>query len=293
MEYQALYNQYKNEAEAALVRETERCLAADSRVSEAARYSLLGGGKRVRAVLCLAICDMMEGERSTAASYAAGVEMLHCYSLIHDDLPCMDNDDLRRGRPSCHKAFDEATAMLAGDALLTAAFESLACAPGTAQQNAEAVRTLSRAAGANGMVLGQELDLAFEKKQANEEELRGVHRRKTGMLINAAAQLGAIAANANETQRAAIAEYAFRIGLVFQIVDDILDVTSTVQQLGKPIGSDADQKKTTFVTLYGIEQSQKIARALTDEACGALRPLFGEQAWFLEAIAENLLCRDQ
>lgn len=293
MDYHTLYNQYKEEAETALVRETEHCLASGSRVSEAARYSLLGNGKRVRAVLCLAVCDMMNGNRDAAVSYAAGVEMLHCYSLIHDDLPCMDNDELRRGRPSCHKAFDEATALLAGDALLTAAFETLSCAPGTAQQNTAAVRALSRAAGANGMVLGQEMDLIFEEKQANPQELQEVHRRKTGMLIHASAQLGAIAAQADSAQCAAIEEYAFRVGLVFQIIDDILDVTSTEQQLGKPIGSDADQKKTTFVTLYGIEASQKIARTLTEEACGALTPLFGEKAWFLKAVAEHLLCRDQ
>ncbi len=293
MDYQTQYEQYKKNAEAVLARETEQRLADGSRVSDAARYSLLGGGKRVRAVLCLAVCDTMGGSQDAAESYAAGVEMLHCYSLIHDDLPCMDDDALRRGRPSCHKAFGEATALLAGDALLTAAFETLSCAPGTPRQNVEAVRMLSRAAGANGMVLGQELDLAFEEKRATAEELRGVHRRKTGMLINAAAQMGAIAANADDAQRAAIEQYAFCVGLVFQIIDDILDVTATEQQLGKPIGSDAQQKKTTFVTLYGMEQSQEIARTLTDEACGALNPFFGQKAGFLKSFAEALLRREQ
>lgn len=292
MDYQVFYNNYKHETERALAEQALRCLADGSRVSDAARYSLLGGGKRVRAVLCLAVCDMLDGGRDTAASYTAGVEMLHCYSLIHDDLPCMDDDDLRRGRPSCHKAFGEATALLAGDALLTAAFETLASAPGTAAQNAEAVRVLSRAAGANGMVLGQELDLAFEEKQANEEELRGIHRRKTGMLIDAAAQLGAVAANASGVQRTALSQYAFSIGLVFQIIDDILDVTSTAQQLGKPIGSDAEQNKTTFVTLYGVPRSREIARMLTNEARRALA-CFGERAWFLQAFADRLLNRDQ
>lgn len=291
METTALYRRYQAMAEAALEKETERCFAPDSRVGAAARYSLLGGGKRVRAVLCLAACEMLGGDTNTAASYAAGVEMLHCYSLIHDDLPCMDDDDLRRGRPSCHTAFDEATAMLAGDALLTAAFEVLARAPADPVQNVEAVRTLSSAAGARGMVLGQELDLAFESRPAGERELQRIHRCKTGMLINAAAQLGAIAARGTEEQRAWIAEYAFRVGMVFQIVDDILDVTATEQQLGKSAGSDAVNGKTTFVTLYGEERSCVIAQQLTAEACSALSEAFGDQAEFLVSYARNLLCR--
>ncbi len=293
MEYEALYGEYRLAAEAALTREADRSLAPDSRVSEAARYSLLAGGKRVRAVLCLAVCDMLGGSREAAESYAAGVEMLHCYSLIHDDLPCMDDDDLRRGRPSCHKAFDEATALLAGDALLTAAFETLAAAPGTARQNAEAVRALSRAAGARGMVLGQELDLAFETKKADEDALQRIHRHKTGMLINAAAQLGAIASDADGALRERVAEYAFRVGLVFQIVDDILDITASEQRLGKPVGSDAANGKTTFVTLYGIERSREIARQLTQEACGALSEALGLRAGFLVSFAQGLLCREK
>ena len=172
MDYNAQYQAYLNTAETALAQQADRCFNERSRVCEAARYSLFGGGKRVRAVLCLAVCDMLDGNRNAAACYAAGVEMLHCYSLIHDDLPCMDNDDMRRGRPSCHKAFGEATALLAGDTLLTAAFETLSGSPGTAVQNTAAVCVLSRAAGANGMVWGQELDLAFEEKPATAEELR-------------------------------------------------------------------------------------------------------------------------
>ena len=171
MDYNAQYQAYLNTAETALAQQADRCFNERSRVCEAARYSLFGGGKRVRAVLCLAVCDMLDGNRNAAACYAAGV---------------------RRGRPSCHKAFGEATALLAGDTLLTAAFETLSGSPGTAVQNTAAVCALSRAAGANGMVWGQELDLAFEEKPATAEELREVHRNKTGMLINAAAQLGAI-----------------------------------------------------------------------------------------------------
>lgn len=292
MEYGALYETYRRTAEQALSRQADSCFHAPSRVSEAARYSLFGGGKRVRAVLCLAVCQMLDGDETTAACYAAGVEMLHCYSLIHDDLPCMDNDDMRRGRPSCHKAFGEATALLAGDLLLTASFEALSGAPGTPRQNADAVLALSRAAGASGMILGQEMDLAFEQRPASAQELREVHRCKTGMLINAAAQLGAIAAGADSAQRNAVADYAFRLGLVFQIVDDILDVTATQQQLGKPIGSDAAEGKTTFVTLYGVEGSREIARRLTQEACDALNGSFAQRACFLRLLAQNLLSRE-
>ena len=293
MDYNAQYQAYLNTAETALAQQADRCFNERSRVCEAARYSLFGGGKRVRAVLCLAVCDMLDGNRNAAACYAAGVEMLHCYSLIHDDLPCMDNDDMRRGRPSCHKAFGEATALLAGDTLLTAAFETLSGSPGTAVQNTAAVCALSRAAGANGMVWGQELDLAFEEKPATAEELREVHRNKTGMLIKAAAQLGAVAASADDIQRQAIARYAFSVGLVFQIIDDILDVTATAQQLGKPIGSDAANGKATFVTLHGVERSRGIAQELTDGACGVLRAAFGGRAQFLEILAASLLERNQ
>ena len=164
---------------------------------------------------------MLGGNVALAARYAAGLEMLHCYSLIHDDLPCMDNDDMRRGRPSCHKAYGEATALLAGDALLTAAFETLACAgQGTPAQNAQAVAVLSAAAGARGMVRGQELDLAYEAVPASEAQLCEVHRNKTGMLIAAAAQLGAVASGASQAQQDALRQFAFSVGLVFQMVDD-------------------------------------------------------------------------
>lgn len=293
MEYEAKYQQYQAAAQAALEEQARQCLNERSRVSEAARYSLLGGGKRVRAVLCLAVCEMLGGDPNLAACYAAGIEMLHCYSLIHDDLPCMDNDDLRRGRPSCHKAFDEATALLAGDALLTAAFEALSSAPGPACRNVDAVRTLSRAAGARGMVWGQELDLAFEQKQAGAEELREIHRSKTGELICAAAQLGAIAAGADGSQRTAVRAYAYPLGMVFQIVDDILDVTATRQRLGKPIGSDQANGKTTFITLYGVDGARQIAQKLTDEAVAALSGPFGEHSRFLQTLAVRLLDREQ
>lgn len=267
-------------------------LPESSEVCRAARYSLLGGGKRVRGILVLAACELLGGNVQQAAPLAAGIEMLHCYSLIHDDLPCMDNDDYRRGRPSCHKAFGEATALLAGDALLTAAFELISDAPLPAGARADAVKCLAFAAGGRGMVLGQELDLRIEQGPASEEELRAVHRGKTGALINAAVQMGAAAAGAGGEDRAALEAYAFDLGLVFQIVDDVLDVTSTQQALGKPAGSDAANGKTTFATLYGPQKAMELAGQVTARACGALEERYGARAGFLCALAQSLLRRD-
>lgn len=292
MTYEAQYAGYLSQAQQALEAACDEVLCPGSRVSEAARYSLLGGGKRVRAVLCIAACDMLGGNVALAARYAAGLEMLHCYSLIHDDLPCMDNDDMRHGRPSCHKAYGEATALLAGDALLTAAFETLACAgQGTPAQNAQAVAVLSAAAGARGMVRGQELDLAYEAVPASEAQLCEVHRNKTGMLIAAAAQLGAVASGASQAQQDALRQFAFSVGLVFQMVDDVLDVVSTTQELGKPVGSDAQNGKTTFVTLHGVEGTRALAARTTAEACRMLASTFDENAGFLCAFAQSLISR--
>lgn len=292
MTYEAQYEAYLSQAQQALKSACDEVLCPGSRVSEAARYSLLGGGKRVRAVLCIAACDMLGGDTALAARYAAGLEMLHCYSLIHDDLPCMDDDDTRRGRPSCHRAYGEATALLAGDALLTAAFETLACAGQSAQaQNVQAVGVLAAAAGARGMVRGQELDLYYEAVPAGEAQLREVHRNKTGMLIAAAAQLGAIAAGASQTQQGALRDFAFSVGLVFQMVDDVLDVVSTTQELGKPVGSDAHNGKTTFVTLHGVEGTRALAAHTTADACDALSANFGEAAAFLCTFAQSLISR--
>ncbi|MEG1074083.1 MAG: polyprenyl synthetase family protein [Ruthenibacterium sp.] len=293
MEYSVQYQTYLTQAEKAIKQAITDCFYPDAKVSEAVIYSLLAGGKRVRAVLCFAVCEMLSGNETLAARYAAGVEMLHCYSLIHDDLPCMDNDDYRRGKLSCHKAFGEATALLAGDALLTASFETLVAASDcdTALQNAQAVAMLSRAAGTSGMILGQELDLHYETVRANETQLREIHRNKTGKLIDAAAQLGAIAAKASDAQRLVIEQYAFAIGLVFQIVDDVLDVTATQQTLGKPVGSDEKSSKTTFVTLMGVDESMRLAAKLTAEAGAKLADTFGEKSQFLTELAASLLER--
>jgi geranylgeranyl diphosphate synthase type II len=290
-EYEQRYKAYLNEATRALSSACETFLPQESEVCRAARYSLLSGGKRIRAVLAISVCDMLAGDHAAAAQFAAAVEMLHCYSLIHDDLPCMDNDDMRRGKPSCHKAFGEATAMLAGDVLLTEAFDVIANAPADAEIRVQAAQALAEGAGSRGMVYGQELDLKFEALSATEEQLRLIHRNKTGALINAAVQMGAAAARANQAQRAALEQYAFGIGLVFQIVDDVLDVTGTAEELGKPIGSDSENGKTTFVTLYGVEGAMELARSINQQTCAALREAFGPQSEFLETLAQTLLVR--
>lgn len=289
MEYQKQYEHYLFLAQQALERQANTCFEEGSEVGKAACYSLFSGGKRVRAVLCLAVCDMLGGDLQTAADYAAAIEMLHCYSLIHDDLPCMDDDDMRRGKPSCHKAFGEATALLAGDALLTAAFEVLCKAPNA---SVEAVSVLSSAAGAKGMIYGQELDLRFEQVRADARQLEQIHANKTGKLIKAAVLLGAVAANASKEQKAALEYYATQVGMVFQIVDDILDEVSTSEELGKPVGSDRENGKSTFVSLYGLEESRRMAQEKTKNACDALEP-FEQRASFLRTLALSLAERKQ
>ena len=268
----------------------DRFLPQTSQIARAARYSLLGGGKRVRAVLTLAACRMAGGRTEDALDYACALEMLHCYSLIHDDLPCMDNDDYRRGRPSCHKQFGEATALLAADALLTAAFEVVAHAPCSAESRVEAAQLLAMGGGARGMLYGQELDKHFETVRADEQQLLSLHAHKTGALILAAVRLGCAAAHAEEAQRSALDRYAAEVGLVFQIVDDILDVTSTTEELGKPVGSDAANEKTTFVTLYGLEGARALAQSHNQAALDALASM-GERADFLREFAASLLTR--
>ena len=291
MDYATQYQEYLARVNRALETACDAFLPEESEVCRAARYSLLGGGKRIRAVLVLAVCDMLNGDAAAAEQFAAAVEMLHCYSLIHDDLPCMDNDDLRRGKPSCHKAFGEATAMLAGDVLLTEAFEVIANVAAPAIVNVRAAKALGAGAGSRGMVYGQELDLKYEALAATEDQLRLIHRNKTGALINAAVQMGAAAAEADTETCRVLEAYAYGLGLVFQIVDDVLDVTSTPEQLGKPIGSDSENGKTTFATLYGVQGAMDLAQKLNAETCAQLHSHFGTKAAFLEQLAQQLLVR--
>ncbi|MCB5940935.1 polyprenyl synthetase family protein [bacterium 210820-DFI.6.52] len=262
-------------------------------VAEAMRYSLLAGGKRIRALFVLECCAALGGRREEALPLAAAIEMVHAYSLIHDDLPCMDDDDLRRGKPSCHKVYGEATALLAGDALLTLAFETAAGAPLPEGLRLRAVAALARAAGYRGMIGGQVIDLAYENRPMEPEVLATLHRLKTGALLSVSAQLGAIAASAGEDSQRALGDFAEDVGLAFQIADDILDAVGDEAKLGKPIGSDAEQGKTTFVTLYGVEASREQVRACTDRAlCKLQRAVPGEQGGCLAHLCQSLVDRE-
>lgn len=261
---------------------------------EAMRYSLLAGGKRIRPVLVLECCRACGGDPESAMPFACGLEMVHTYSLIHDDLPCMDNDDYRRGKLTCHRVFGEDIATLAGDGLLTAAFGTLTGDEALARQPADrivrAVQCLARSAGEDGMVAGQILDLKGEAGAGlTREELERVHDRKTGALLRCACELGCIAAGGSREQSRALEQYATAIGLAFQIRDDILDVTGTAEELGKPIGSDAENGKTTFVTLLGLEESQALVGELTERAKDAVAGF--EQPEFLLWLADYLAGR--
>lgn len=289
--YEQQYDVYLKEIQAALENACDTYLPEDSRVCQAARYSLMGGGKRIRAVLTLACCDMLGGDWRAAAHFAAAVEMLHCFSLIHDDLPCMDNDDFRRGKPSCHKAFDEATALLAGDVLLTEAFEVIANAPLSEHARIEAARLLAVGGGSRGMIWGQELDVTYEGKPLDEALLRTIHKNKTGALINASVQMGVCAAGGTREDASYLERYAFDLGLVFQIVDDVLDVISTPEELGKPIGSDQENGKVTFATLYGPQGALELAQKINDESCEAIKKVYGDRADFLIHLAGQLVTR--
>ncbi|MBQ9783949.1 MAG: polyprenyl synthetase family protein [Clostridia bacterium] len=241
---------------------------------DAERYSLFAGGKRIRPVLTLEFCRMFGGEDEAALPFACAVEMIHTYSLIHDDLPCMDDDDLRRGKPTNHKVFGESTALLAGDALLTGAFEAAASNTEVgAEISAKAVAYLASCAGRYGMVGGQIMDLEGEKKTLTLDELIKLHSLKTGALISAAAVLGALAAGVAFTDQCMkdVVTYAENIGLAFQIVDDILDRTGNAEELGKNVGVDEEHQKNTFLSFFTVEEAQFYADRLTTEAVTAIR----------------------
>lgn len=237
---------------------------------DAMRYSLLAGGKRLRPVFVFDFCRMCGGDWKKAVPFAAAVEMIHTYSLIHDDLPCMDNDDYRRGKLTNHKVFGEAIAVLAGDGLLTAAFSTLTKAELSAEILVRAVRTLSECAGELGMVGGQVLDMQSEQRQCTQQEVLDIQSRKTGALIKAACQLGVLAADGSPEQMLAAADFAEHLGLAFQIRDDMLDVIGEAKELGKAVG--VDSAKNTFVQLYGLDTCDKMVRHHTDLAVKALAP---------------------
>lgn len=269
MTWSERYPEYCSMIEASLPQYLPPVTLPQGKVCEAMAYSLLDGGKRIRGCLTLAMCELCGGEVQSALPLACAVEMVHAYSLIHDDLPCMDNDDLRRGKPSCHIKFGEGTALLAGDALLTHAFSAASDAyfNGTlpAETVLRCVNQLSRAAGVEGMIGGQVIDTAPEEVPMTPEQLEAMHGMKTGALIRSAAVLGCLAAGAPRDVVMQADLYAAKIGLAFQIVDDILDATEESEKLGKST-SDADNNKTTYITLYGVEKAREMVRRLVLEA---------------------------
>ena len=261
-------------------------------LNEACKYSLLLGGKRLRPFLVRSFYELCGGNDNGSFGFEAAIECIHTYSLIHDDLPCMDNDNMRRGKPSCHIKFGEANALLAGDALLTKAF-SLAAASDclTPENKIRAILQLSNLSGINGMIGGQVVDLLYEDKNASEEVLKLICSLKTAALIKAACTIGCILAGTSEEKIKAAALYAEYLGLAFQIVDDILDKTSTEEKLGKPINSDEENNKSTFVSLFGIEKCKTLVDELTIKAKNALS-VFGSSAETLKNLADYLCNRD-
>jgi geranylgeranyl pyrophosphate synthase len=284
---------YQKRVESVLAQALEIEGGATSRLLEAMRYSTLAGGKRVRPVLVYATGEALGAPLESMDAAAAAVELIHVYSLVHDDLPAMDNDDLRRGRPTCHRAFDESTAILTGDALQARAFEVLANASPAipAAAKLEMLRVLADAIGTRGMAGGQAIDLESVKQSLGEAALERMHRQKTGALIQASVLLGAISAGSEEgPERAALAEFGAEIGLAFQIQDDILDVEGTTTSLGKRAGADADRVKPTYPSVMGLEKSREQAFARRDRAIAALGP-WGDQFAPLREFANFLVAR--
>jgi geranylgeranyl diphosphate synthase, type II len=261
------------------------------RLYESMRYSLLAGGKRLRPVLCLAACELVGGTTNMAMPTACALEMIHTMSLIHDDLPSMDNDDYRRGIPTNHKVYGEAMAILAGDALLAYAFQVIAQTEAVpAQRVLEVVRRLGLAASAMGLVGGQVVDIESEGKQISLETLQYIHEHKTGALLEISVVSGALLGGASPQQVELLSSYAHKVGLAFQIIDDVLDITATDEQLGKTAGKDLAQAKATYPSFWGVEASQAKAQQLIAEAKAILKP-FGEKAVILEHLADFITQR--
>ena len=261
-------------------------------IHKAMRYSLFAGGKRMRPALCLAAAEACGGTWSPALPLAAAVECIHTYSLIHDDLPAMDNDDFRRGKPTSHKVFGEGIAVLAGDALLTQAFEIAAQAKATKRYPTQAIiREICTASGSLQLIAGQVVDLESEGKKSTQAHLKYIHERKTSALLSCSVRLGGMSANCTPTQLGALTEFGYHVGLAFQVIDDILDVTQSTEKLGKTAGKDAAVQKATYPAIVGLEKSRKIAANLTETAFAALKPFRGK-AVALEALATYLLNRD-
>src|SRR5712675_761686 len=277
--------------DAALQRLLPAAQATPRSIHEAMRYSVFAGGKRIRPILCLEAARIFGAQITPALHPACAMEFIHTYSLIHDDLPALDNDDLRRGKPTCHKKFGEATAILAGDALLTLAFETLANAPVDPARRVAILSHVAASAGTvNGMVGGQVADLEAEKRAIEPVELEYIHRSKTAALIRASVVAGAIAAGADDENVARLKRFGETIGWAFQVVDDILDVEESSAALGKTAGKDAEQQKATYPALYGLEKSRQFAAELESRAMAELAP-YGDRAARLRELAELIVHR--
>lgn len=290
MDFPAWSKAKQNHIEQVLAQTLPFADIAPHKLHDAMRYSALGGGKRVRALLCYAAAEFCKTETKTADAAASAVELIHAYSLVHDDMPCMDDDDLRRGKPSCHKQYDDATALLVGDALQSLAFDVLSqpqlCEQ--AHQQIHMLNILAKASGSQGMAGGQAIDLASVGKPLNQSELETMHRLKTGALIQAAVLLGAVGASAVKTNAAR--KYAECMGLAFQVIDDVLDVEADSTTLGKTAGKDAQSNKPTYVTILGLDAAKQHAQQLHKEAIEALAP-FGTQAQRLHELADFIMQR--
>jgi len=260
-------------------------------IYKAMRYSVIGGGKRLRPVLALASCEAVGGDPSAALTAGCALEFIHAYSLIHDDLPAMDNDDLRRGKPTNHKVFGEATAILAGDALLTYAFQTLTQMKGAPEIVLEVSNIIARAAGTEGMVAGQVADIISEGERVGPDVMEFIHRHKTGALIKVACTAGGLLGGGTREEVESLGLYGEKIGLAFQITDDILDMVGSEEKLGKPIGSDTEQNKSTYPVLFGLQRASQLAHQAVEEALSALEP-FDARANPLREIARFILERE-
>jgi len=257
------------------------------------RYSLFAGGKRLRPILCLAAAEVCRGSIDNALPLACAIECIHTYSLVHDDLPSMDNDDFRRGRPTCHKVFGDGIAVLAGDALLTIAFEIISNAkPALRYDISILLREIAVAAGSQRLIAGQVADLEAEGKRVRHDQLRFIHENKTAAMLKSSVRLGAMSANADARRLSAITQFGERLGLAFQVIDDILDVTQTSEILGKSAGKDVAAKKATYPAVIGLEKSRAEARRLTRQAHDALSVFRKDDAEALHALANYLLERE-
>lgn len=288
--------QYLSDSKKLVDQYLEKLLPEETRmpatIHKAMRYSVLAGGKRIRPILVLASGESLDGNQSVLLHLGAGIEMMHTYSLIHDDLPALDNDDLRRGRQTCHKVFGEAMAILAGDALMTRCYQVLASLPGTSDTvRIHIISEIAHATGTvKGMIGGQVVDLESEGKPVNADLLEYIHHSKTGALLTACVRCGALAAGANSAELEDLTEFGAKIGLVFQIVDDILDVTASSEELGKTAGKDEKVEKATYPALYGLETSRKKAHELVESALQDIKT-FGEKADILRYLARFMVQR--